>query len=215
MTEIRSTHRLKGGFTAWTGIRSLGNSAFARLSIYVPIVGYFLIFNDNIISYLRLHSEFCQNNGCEAGWRIYFIYFGLTSSAVASVIYAIFCPNVIKMYATSREFFNSNKEFYCHPDSLSWLLDDIRLQSGEKYRLSTHFDSLIQSDSTVGPGQVNVLSGPMSAFFNLSNYDRKKWRISSLTFYVVGLILLMIPSVFTFLQVVVIALGRAALWCAA
>lgn len=69
------------------------SSKFARLTFIVPIVGWVLVYNDNLI--LLLEQLWDTDLPNELGWRVYIFYVGLFLISVSSILYAIFCPKEI------------------------------------------------------------------------------------------------------------------------
>jgi hypothetical protein len=68
----------------WNALRRIGNSWIGKDSIALPILSYLILFQDDIIRYLRLHSSFCEN--CEVSWRLHLFYFGCCFFAVGSLL---------------------------------------------------------------------------------------------------------------------------------
>lgn len=71
-----------------------------RLTIFVPLIGILLIFNENTTFYLKLSDRFIDDLGIESGslfslTSLYFMYFGLCALGVASALYALLCPDTI------------------------------------------------------------------------------------------------------------------------
>jgi hypothetical protein len=77
----------------WSSLKGAMSSKFARLTFVVPIVGWILVYNDNLILLLEQLWETDLPN--ELGWRVYVFYVGLFFISVSSIIYAIFCPREI------------------------------------------------------------------------------------------------------------------------
>lgn len=101
----------------WLTLRSIGSSKAAKLTILVPIVGYMIIFNDQLSSYLDLSRELLNiPEATEQGlqsysiYRIYIIYFGLVFVGIASAIFAVRCPNQIKDNESFYDFFVKERE---------------------------------------------------------------------------------------------------------
>jgi len=97
------------GWTLWSSpyIRSIGNSYAARLAILIPLIGYWIIFNDFIVQHVRLWLETIGLSADEpqtVPWRLLKLYFGLCFIALATVIYRWRCPEQVKLYATASEY---------------------------------------------------------------------------------------------------------------
>jgi hypothetical protein len=211
MTESGVSYRTSDGLSAWTSLRLIGNSTLSKLTMMMPIVGYFILFNDRLVDYAKLQFEVCPAGGCLISWRVFCIYFGLCFAAIGALIFTAFCPHIVKRYATSREFFETSHLFYAHHHNLSWLLDDIKKMKGAEYDDGLQLNALAARGAGIGTGEVHMLSGPMAAYYNLKNGSRPFWRWACLTFYGIGALLLAIPTVRTFLQVAAVALQRAGL----
>jgi hypothetical protein len=96
----------------WTGLRSVGNSPLARLTIIIPLVGYLIIFNEYALQYLHLsHRLFdgqptstSEVQSTQISMRLLLIYFGLCAVALASAIYTVACPPEIKRHGSPTEY---------------------------------------------------------------------------------------------------------------
>src|ERR1051325_8141903 len=115
----------------WNQLRGFGNSVVAKSTIGIPILGYLLIFNNEVVKLLTLHSDFCSGNSCAPSWRLYCFYFGCCLIALGSAVYAVFCPSLIKKYKDAATFFRSDKEFFAEPTSLAHLFDVIEKAKGK------------------------------------------------------------------------------------
>jgi hypothetical protein len=88
--------------SSWSRLRSIGNSAPARATIVIPLVGYLIIFNEQVLSYLTLSPEiFGKSVGIST--KLLNIYFGLCFVAIASFLFAWFCPLQIRKYGAPVE----------------------------------------------------------------------------------------------------------------
>ena len=45
-------------FPKWSLLRTVGNLTAVRLTVLIPLVGYLIIFNENVVKYLDLAKEF-------------------------------------------------------------------------------------------------------------------------------------------------------------
>ncbi|WP_139316307.1 hypothetical protein [Pseudochrobactrum sp. B5] len=88
----------------WSVLSNIGKSKIIKLTIFVPIIGMYLLFNDRVIDFLKFDSTFMKNLGLNVdsdvnGFtfsNIYFVYFGLCFVGVGSFLFNIFCPDEIK-----------------------------------------------------------------------------------------------------------------------
>jgi hypothetical protein len=90
----------------WSRLRAIGNSGPAKLTILIPLVGYFVIFNAQLARYLELIGEIggLPVHQLTVSPRLLLIYSGLCAFAVGSAIYSFFCPDEVKQYATSAAY---------------------------------------------------------------------------------------------------------------
>lgn len=208
MTSAGSKYRTRDSTANWTSLRSFGKSTFSKLTMFVPVFGYFILFNDNIVGYLKLTFEVCPADGCQVNWRIFLVYFGLCFVSVGAAIFSLRCPDIVKRYSTSREFFETSKLFYTHHHNLLWLLDDIEKMLGEPYDDGLNLKYLADSNASIGADQAHVLSGAIAAYYNFKNKSQPRYRWACLIFYGIGVTLLSIPTLLTFAEVVAVALQR-------
>src|SRR6185436_14747449 len=62
----------------WQTLRGLGNSTAVKLTIFIPIIGYLVIFNETVVKYIDLSQRFLgQSSETYNEWRLIFVYFGL------------------------------------------------------------------------------------------------------------------------------------------
>lgn len=98
-------------FVSWVLIDSLGKLRFSKSSYYyivvVPIIVKAL---DKVTSPLILslgESELSINIDLPFSW--YLFYFGAVAIAIGSLLYQIFCPEIIKSYKNYGEFLSSGE----------------------------------------------------------------------------------------------------------
>jgi hypothetical protein len=82
------------------------------------VIGYLVLFNENLAQYLKPGSTVFDESmiatpgGLRSlllwinGMRLHFLYFGLFSVGVASIIYQARCPFAIKRYRSPAEYFD-------------------------------------------------------------------------------------------------------------
>jgi hypothetical protein len=107
----RYTPRLRGKEFRWNDLRRIGNSPVARASIAIPVLGYLILFHSDLIDYLKLHGSVCKD--CTVSWRLHLFYFSSCCFAFGSVVYALRCPQVIKKYGVARDYFETEKTYFC------------------------------------------------------------------------------------------------------
>lgn len=112
----------------WSKLRSMGSSRLVRSTAIIPIVGYFIIFNDSLIAYIQSNTNFCGD--CSVSWRISCLYFGLCFLTIGSILFTTGCPDTIKRFAKASDFFNETHLYYTTPSTLSTIIAEIERMQG-------------------------------------------------------------------------------------
>ncbi|RWQ64524.1 hypothetical protein [Mesorhizobium sp.] len=104
----------------WQTLRSVGSSKIVSLTIAVPFIGYLIIFNDYFIDYAQIArqlvghgSDNLPNSDIQREISIsnmYFLYFGLVLTGLASIGFALFCPGEIKLSSSVNDFIRNSEE---------------------------------------------------------------------------------------------------------
>ena len=180
----------------WNNLRSIGNSPIARASIAVP--GYIIVFHRDLIEYLRIHASFCD--GCSVSWRLHFLYFGCCFFAAGSILYGLYCPTLVKKYGGATEFFEGEKFYFTNPRNYEYLRSLIR----HDRKVHTYDPRVLASIGERGDGDPNdlyFLGGIMGEYYVLQNMSYPWMRLAVGFCYLVGSVLLFIPTAATFGQV--------------
>lgn len=96
-------------------LRAIENSSAVKLTIIIPLVGYLIIFNENVLHYIELSRELLGGHviplsdaatGAVAhvSWRLLCLYFGLCLIAGAAALHQLFCPEKVKKYGSPVEY---------------------------------------------------------------------------------------------------------------
>jgi hypothetical protein len=98
------------GIPPWEGLRRIGQSKAMSLTILVPFLGYMILFNEQLVHFFQLSVQLVPDS-VDAGYlsqatksRLYYFYFGLTFLGIASLLYQLFCPTLIKEHGSDRQF---------------------------------------------------------------------------------------------------------------
>jgi hypothetical protein len=184
-------------WSKWNMLRVIGGSALGKAAIAFPILGYLILFNQYAFDYLKIHSSFCLD--CNVSPRLYALYIGGFFIAVGSLLYAIFCPQVVDRHANAHDFYESEKDYYeTHQHRLFLINHIIRLVLNSyiapeyMYPARTAAEMMSETD----------LSELMGQHYFLQNRSMRWLRIGIFWLYVVGFIFLLIPTILTFWQVV-------------
>lgn len=181
----------------WSALKGVMSSKFARLTVIIPIIGWLLIYNDNLIQLFEelLGEELPE----ELNWKVYIFYVGLFCISVSSILYAIFCPKEISAHTSDVNYVKSYRLLFTEKfeKSLSQELGSKAFMWGdpaEEYRnKKTKKFSLVRRHEANEEDIIDTL---------LNNYDRKNasWpiiRIIALLVFCLGVVLASVPTLST------------------
>jgi hypothetical protein len=196
----------------WTTLRPVGNSWPARLTILLPLVGYFIIFNDALAhSHLaNLIREFegrtPDNLGLSVPPRVFQLYFGLCFIAAASALYAWWCPSIIKRHSSAGEYLANEGahfgEFAVRHMEIAFAQSDPTFD-----RFRQDVQNRISSEYSVQEAFAQVKSAALHGYFDSENKSSRLWRSLIAVFYGIGFIILLIPAAKIFWKVCTVLYG--------
>lgn len=181
----------------WSSLKGIMSSKFARLTVIVPIIGWILVYNDNLI--LFLEEALGKDLPNEFGWKVYIFYVGLFGISISSILYAVFCPREVHKHSSdvdyvkhSRLIFTENYEKTISQsigrEALVWgdPPEDFRNKKTKKF-------PLVRKHSENEEDIIDTL---------LADYNRRNssWpiiRLAALLVFSVGAILTSIPTLST------------------
>jgi hypothetical protein len=168
------------GWPLWSNLRAIGNHPATKTTVFIPLIGYMVIFNSKVLPALQL-SEYIfgnQNNQTYVSWRLLAIYFGLCFLACGAIIYQLRCPAEVKRFATAIDYATV-------AGSTLGLVDRAIIQQG----VATEGAVLVSRFRTLNEG--------------------RRWsRLSTLVSYCVGFGFMAAPSVNVFYRVVAVAIQQ-------
>src|SRR5260370_41575924 len=89
------------GASKWDLLAKIGNSKVVGYVSLIPLIGYMILFNERITSYLEIAPSFEKPiipYVSNLTFRLYCMYFGLCAVAVSSIIYKKRCAKIVKEY---------------------------------------------------------------------------------------------------------------------
>jgi len=94
----------------WSDLRGISNSYAAKGTVLIPLVGYYVIFNESIVKWLNLAREFVGNQNIDdrISPRVLWLYVALCAIAFGTLIYAKWCPQEVKKYGDYRDYVNGD-----------------------------------------------------------------------------------------------------------
>ncbi len=217
----------------WDSLRGLGQNKLAQLTVLVPILGYFILFGENYADYFRL-SFVAEDRptGSLASWRVYLLYFGFSFLAIASFLFSVYCPKVIKQHENGAKYAaleaptlsEAEVEELVRDVSGRAFLDETGASLDDYMATAKHVEVISSGLAALNIGQIanlklreqaqalkkihgRVSELPIPALLS-KHYGYEASSMSSrrsaiITIYAIGFSLVLVPSVVTFGQVLV------------
>ena len=104
-------------YLGWSECKGLVDGWIPKFSFFVPILGYFILFNDSVVSFLSL--ELLTGNteqNPSVSWKVYGLYFGLFLLGTSNIIYNIFKPKILKIGVDRFSYSEKALETFSYAD---------------------------------------------------------------------------------------------------
>jgi len=93
----------------WSDLRGISNSYAAKSTIIIPLVGYYILFNEYLVKWMHLAQQVGGSTPADhIPRRVLWLYMGLCSIAVGTFIYALRCPPEVKKYGDFKDYVNGD-----------------------------------------------------------------------------------------------------------
>lgn len=186
----------------WDQLRKLGASPLVRSSLAFAAAGYLLLWNAKFQDFLTIKFD-----GHLSLWRVWMIYYGGISLAIATGLYSSFCPRTIKDHGSAFELAHSECEYLATMGlGIQYLADVKQLESDRTPAERLLFPPGRPADNFINQARENHKeSSAIAAFivyaWRIHNIRHPYLRPWILGFYGAGFLLLGIPAAVTFAQV--------------
>jgi len=222
----------------WDGLSLIGKSKLINLTVLAPFIGYLILFNKELASYFILSAELIgntvENQSTEQDnfTRLYFLYYGLITLGISSILFSFLCPKVIKNHETEFNYINSELQILT-TNRVALITNDISkiipAGSDDKKSLDTFtlqfnsaYEHAMNSFKGNGPsdfdfqGAVNerksleykAYSNILNLYWDFKNTSGVVIRMIILFMYFLGFILVLIPSIGVFWKVLQLNIGN-------
>ena len=189
---------------SWKALRVLGESNTVKLTILTPIIGYMIIFSEKFQEWFTLTTSVLGVNPTQAAEATisnsYFLYFGLIAIALASGLYSLSAPLLAKEYRSNREYVQENIE-HITLSRLLGLSSFVENEYGDKnerhevFIKISQFEASSKSTGNIDESVLRTLAIDLhNHFWNCTVYSLFLLRILITLLYILGFILLMIPT---------------------
>jgi len=205
----------------WELLRSFGSSRFAKLSVFVPVFGYFIIFNDVFIALVGSSMEWAcvafQSAACGNGGfakldddfmlrKVVNIYIALSAIGLSTIIFQGLCPHEIKKFWHVEDYVSEHTKVFHHEFNrrIRTVLD--KKLPDDTTRIQKTFDNYKKHDRPKASEMYD--RDILSLWFSFHNTRFEAARWMCLVLFAVGVTLLTYPTVAVFIKVCAILLAR-------
>lgn len=193
----------------WVRLRFVSNSTPAKATILVPIIGYLIIFNEKVVEFLNLAKGIETHSGSEVSLRLILIYLGLCAVSLGAMVYGWRCPNQVKHYGSASAYVQGDG-----PSLRGFVINDIaemlgQHKQGDKLReLSRELTAKSISSGVTEEDSERYRIEILHLHFDYLNNIYPFARAVCFWSYVLGFILLGIPSLIVFVRIMGMISGR-------
>ncbi len=213
---------------AWSDWVSYIDGWIPRFSLFVPIIGYLIIFNDQIsgmIQFQQITTEFTYDFGLDSKSRLRFVYYGLFSLGVSNFIFRIKKPYVFRFGRNTVQYTRTALEIFTFGD-FARIHETIRHEGhltldGKYY--DSEWDGFSERARNKGEGTERVerggswenaksqygslLRSMLRENFFRNDTIRRKWLTSCLVLSTIGYLMLALPSIDLFVKITISTLN--------
>lgn len=178
----------------------------------MPAFGYMLLLNDNVHQYLTIKYDGWLLNYLPSVWRVWLLFYGSFFLATAAVTYSFFCPPYVKEFPSPFELAESLTPHMLRHDCGSGLILGLTALYARMSQWERSLTNLEPFDFEEQPASKDdafrQISNALFQIWTIQDVWHPRLRMFLLVMFAVGLALLAIPAVFTFVQVTFLFLKR-------
>jgi hypothetical protein len=202
----------------WSKLRDLGQSNLVRASVLMPVFGYLLLLNEHVHEYLQI--QFDTNTlfyHLPPLWRIWMLFYGTFLLAMGSLLYSWRCPPEIKQYVSAFLLVDSERHHLTAFNQTSQIADRL----SEKYNSMSRWEDAVFPFAKLKPHLPNLGAGTAPELMTgdqwghgllhiwmVSDIKHPLVRVCVYLLFRIGIVILIIPAAFTFVQVSVLLIKR-------
>lgn len=191
----------------WALIRRIGESKILNMTMLIPFFGYMIIFNEQIVHLFEVSKDIflhtidatsTGNTGIsnDAKMRLFYFYFGFTFLGIGSLTYQLLCPDLIKEYASNREFIREEISLMT-PKRIQETIEHLKKNNSNDDELK---DIIWRVERSGIESQQPVIDLMMMQWTH-ENKSTSIIRALTAIMYALGFIILSIPSIAMFTKV--------------
>lgn len=190
-------------YSRWHRLRGLGNSSLVRLSLLMPVIGYLILLNKSVGEHLQLDPRIAIWLS-DSPFRLLLIYYGTFLVAAGSAIYALWCPYIVKKYASEVEYSAAELDFVSTPNHRQQFISEVENQMTRASRLQRELPGYASSASILAdPSDENagILRELLALQWHLRDTSFRFARVVCASVFIAGFAILLVPAVITFFEV--------------
>lgn len=85
-------------YFGWSEWKPFIDGWIPKFSFFVPLLGYFILFNDTVINFLKLNYITGNMNEPQfVSWKVYGLYFGLFFLGISNIYYQVRKPDILRI----------------------------------------------------------------------------------------------------------------------
>ena len=209
---------IKPEWEAWDRLRGFGSSRLVQATIVMPIIGYVILFNNDLAAYFKLFFD--SESAPDIPWRLYFLYFGFCFLSAGSVLFAYKWPREVKHHGNAYMFI-ANEERIIHEERLTAMREKLLRNYYDRFRSDCGYNYIVAADfrSETPDEKLQAVHRNMRSaaqelaelkpvhvlmeWFEVMEEVYPNWRRATFLCYAAGVALLAVPTVHTFYRVVV------------
>ncbi len=193
----------------WTLFRSVSNSHAVKLTIFIPLIGYWILFNEKLLPYIELSRKItggaahaATTEPAHIPFNLLLLYFGLCLIAAGSLLYQLFCAREIRNYGSSAEYVAQERAHLSRPGRamISHFLDKNDRAQYDSF-LKNLYGYGEHGKPTLVTEDEKFLPDLLDYHFGFLNGTYPPVRVLIATLYALGFIALAIPSLKIFAKV--------------
>jgi hypothetical protein len=202
--------------TQWSTLRAFGNYPPTKMTVFIPVIGYLILFNENVLQYLGLSRRlfgYSPERAAAAGAapvspRLLFLYFGLCLISAGSIIFSVRCPPRMKAYGSPTELIEKEHENLSLIElrAIATRLDPTSTVGAQFTEYCSQLINHRYGNALVRPAppqrDEELEADGILTYYNILNNGRPISRIATALLFLLGLVLVSVPTIEVFLRVV-------------
>jgi len=184
----------------WSQLKRVGSSYPSKISILIPFLGHFLLFQEQILNFIMKSYSFNEisfmNNVSQGS--IFIFYYGLFIFGVGSIVYHFFAPTAVSVYADKNHFIDNAVDKIVMGNLFADLnnIQNIKLDPETKKQAKFYCNAL--TSGIMGDKTKDAAIFTYSLYFDIENKKHAVARFIVAFFFGSGLFLISVPSLILF-----------------